>query len=178
MPPTIESVALELLDELAQDSKNLQSQIGLQRICILGNHRTSGYPMEQIASKLNGDNYPATLIKRIPDRTQMPLPDFEKEVAVLQKAHVIVIIDADNGGVVGECAFLMQNPGLLERTLLLVPRAVPMDSLLSVTNHYVYFPTKVTYGPENLVETGVRAAKQASHRLALKKLASPLRGKA
>ncbi len=173
MPPTIESVALELLDELAEDSKNLQSQIGLQRICILGNHQKSGEAMEQIARQLNAENYPSTLIRRIPDQAQMPIPDFEKEVAILQKAHVIVIIDADNGGVVGECAFLMQNPGLLDRAVLMIPLGVDVDSFFSVTNHHVYFPTKVTYGPENLVEIGVKAAKQASHRLALKKLASP-----
>ncbi|MBI2445821.1 hypothetical protein HYV43_05520 [Candidatus Micrarchaeota archaeon] len=170
MPSSIESVALELLDELAEDSKKLQSQIGLQRICILGNHSKSAQAMEQMADRLNAGNYPATLIRRIPDSAQMPLPDFEKEVAVLQKAHVIVIIDADNGGVVGECAFLMQNPDLLERTVLMVPDAIDADSLLSVTNHYVYFPTKITYVPENLVEIGVKAAKQASHRLALRKL--------
>ncbi len=168
--PTIDSVALEFLSEIKEDSNRIGAQISLQRICVLGNHDEHEKEMEEIAKRLCADCYPATIIKKIPDDNNKPVPDFHKEMAVLKKAEIIVIIDNSKGGVVSECAFLMQNPEIALNTILMVHGSKTPGEVLGVTGHYVYFPNKVPYSDQNLVEITVLAAKQASYRLALKKL--------
>lgn len=165
---SIESVALELLKEINQSYGKLEAQIGLQKICILGNHEEHGFEMKKIATKLCEKNYPATIVQKVPDSA---LPDFEKEKPILQKASLLVVIDNDHGGVVCESTYLIQNHQLLEKAILLISESLPDNKFFATQNHYVYYPCKIKYPKNNLVETAIMAAIQASHRLALKTLA-------
>jgi hypothetical protein len=165
---TIESVANELHKAITEETdKKLETQIGLQAICILGNYQTHEQKMVLIAQQLCDLNYPATLIKKIPDGV---LPDFEKEKKIIEKASCIVLIDTDKGGAVGESTFMIENGSLLEKAVLLVPNTVNEDTFFCTKKHYVYYSRKVRYQEDHLVETAVKAAKQLSHNLALKVL--------
>src|SRR3989344_5942021 len=135
--PTIDSVALELYGEIAEsDDKKLEAQIGLQKIVILGNYEAHGQQIEKIATALCDDDYPATFLKRLPK--QMIFTDFETEKTMLKKADLLVIIDHHKGGVVSESTYLMDNPALLSKAILLVPEVLADELLFDTRNHYVY----------------------------------------
>ncbi|MBI3588705.1 hypothetical protein HY995_00650 [Candidatus Micrarchaeota archaeon] len=167
----IHSVALEFLDDLTDnDISRVEAQIGIQKICILGNHENFGSEMEEIASRLCEENYPATVIKVIPDSKF--LTDFQKEVSVMRKASVILVIDTDKGGAVSESTFLIQNRDMVEKAILLVSDGIPQETLYGLKRHYLYYPFKVIYSGKNVIELAVMAVKQQSHRLALYKVFS------
>ncbi len=162
---TIDSVALGLLDRLKKAYALVEAQIGLQPICVLGNHGTHKKEMEEIANKLCKSDYPATIIVKIPEHNL--LSDFQKEIEILNAAAILTILDSPIGGVVSESTYLIQNPELMKKSVLMVPDNTSDSNLFSTKNHYVYYPTKIKYSIQNLVEIAVMVAKQASHRIAL-----------
>ncbi len=166
--PTIDSVANELYKSITEEGeKKLEAQVGLQKLCILGNYQTHETQMTKIAEMLCNKNYPATLIKRVPGGF---LPDFEKERKLIEKAAGIVIIDTDRGGAVGESTYLIQSRNLLDKAVLLVPDSIKDDVFFCTKRHYVYYQRKVKYAENSLVDTAVMAAIQLSHNLAIKEL--------
>ena len=165
---TIDSVAEQLHSEITKDEeKRLETQIGLQRICVLGNHQEHGKEMLAIATKLCKKNYPATIIKKIPGGV---LPDFEKESKILDRAELLLVIDSDKGGLVGESTYLLQNSGRIRKSVLLVPDSVSDDDFFCTKKHYVYYISKHRYSTEKLVRTAVLVAMQASHNLAVNEI--------
>ncbi len=163
---TVDSVALELIEEISEsDATRLKTLIGLQKICVFGNYEKNEKEITEVAESLCSTDYPATFLKKLPKKTV--LPDFEIEKAAIEKASVLVVIDSDKGGVVSESTYLMDNPKYMEKSILLIPEIMPGNTLYSTENHYVYYPSKIPYTQENLVEIAIKAAKQASHRLAL-----------
>lgn len=162
---TVDSVALELIKDSKSDDVRLKNLIGLQTICIFGNYEKNEKEMGFIAESLCSSDYPATFLKKIPK--SMALPDFEIEKVAITKASILVVIDSNVGGLVSESTLLMDNPQLMRKSILLVPESMPCDTLYSTEEHYVYYPSKIPYNDENLIEIATKAAIQASHRLAL-----------
>ena len=168
---TVDNVALELIKEISEsDAARLKTLIGLQKICVFGNYEKNEKEISTIAESLCSADYPATFLKKIPKT--ILLPDFEIEKAAIDKASVLVVIDSNKGGLVSESTYLMDNPELMEKSILLVPENTHCDTLYSTEKHYVYYHSKIQYKEENLVEIAIKAAKQASHRLALYKIFS------
>ena len=163
---TVDSVALELLKEISEsDASRLKTLIGLQKICIFGNYEKNEKEISMIAESLCSADYPATFLKKIPKKTL--LPDFEIEKAAIEKSSVLVVIDGDKGGVVSESTYLMDNPKFMAKSILLISENLHCHTLYSTENHYVYYHDKIPYKEGNLVEIAIKAAKQASHRMAL-----------
>lgn len=159
-----EDAALKFLSEMKDKSQKIEVQIGLQTICVLGNHEEHLKEMEQIVKSLKDSNYPAVHLKGIPQ--EVKLSDYLVEKTVIKKSSVILVIDNPKGGVVGECTYIMENPELADKTIMLVPEDIHEDDIFSLVKHYLHFPVKVRFNKAELVNIAVKAAKQATHRLA------------
>jgi hypothetical protein len=163
---SIDSVALDLFNEINENElTKLETQIGLQKICILGNHEKYLDKMKEIAKKLCDEDYPATIIDKIPEHCL--LSDFQKEALILNKSSLILIIDSSVGGVVSESTYLLQNKSFVEKSILLITEGIDEADFFCTKKHYVYYPNKIKYSEEKLVEISIKAIKQATHRLAL-----------
>lgn len=154
---------------LKNRAKRIELQVYLQPIYIFGHHASQLKEMKKIRDRLKKKyKLPAMLVKDQPDSKH--LPDFEKEKAIIDKCGVLIFLDAEKGGVVGETTYLLDKPKILQRSLLLVAKENEPNTL-STQLHYLYFPTKVIYNDKvELVEKGVEAARQMTYRLAIAEL--------
>lgn len=166
----IEQDALAFIGKhLKSRAKKIELKVGFQPIYIFGHHGSHLKEMEEIRDRLKEEyTLPVKLVKEHPDSDH--LPDFEKEKAIIEQCGVLVFLDAEKGGVVGETTYLLDKPHILEKSLLLVSKENE-DKLLSTKLHYLYFPSKIVYkGSEDLIEKGVEATRQATYRLAIAEL--------
>ena len=161
--------ALKFLAAMREQSNRVEIQIGLQTICVLGNHENRLSEIKQIADTLNADNYPTVYLKGL-DTTDLSLPDFECERIAISKADLLLIIDDYRGGTVSECTYIMGNHAFLSKSILMVEEEVSEEDFFSTEKHYCFFPRKVRFNNPKLVDITVKAAKQAMHGLAQKAL--------
>lgn len=164
----IKKTAKEIVDELvsSKDSK-VKAIAGLFKILILGPYAEEQL-LQNIKKELSREliSNEICLVKELAD----PKEDTKrnKEKTACEVFHILLMVDCGAPGFVTECNFLIDNTGLINKSLLFVDeKRANFKDITDVTKHYCHFPHIFQYDTDkNLVYKSQRWVKKETYRLA------------